>query len=402
MSATISAAPLGRTAPKVAALPHADGDVLIESEGVSVNGWTDVSISGGLDMAPSVFELAMTERGPGSLRDVVLKKGAACTIKIGGDLVLTGWINRYTSSVNAGQHTVRVSGRSRCQDLVDCSAIPKNLSINNVSIGAVARDLVAPFAGPINVLIPDGDGAGKAYVVGVSWGETPWEIISEIASYEGLLVHDDAKGDLVICKVGTTKTASGVKEGMNCQSFGVSDADDMLFSPYIPALMAQDSLQLFGPGGNAAGAPVLDPLVTRYRPLVIVSDQMVQDQFLAQQRAVYEATRRRGRSKSVQVEVDSWRDSAGTLWTHNVLAPIDLPSVRVTGVEWIIASWTFVRDAKRGTVAEIVLMAPEAFSVQPSALTGQNFQIAQANARHEAATKALGSVNPEDAAGGGS
>ena len=387
MSAYVGKAPTGN------ANGFADGEVSIEAGGNAVSGWMEVSISAGMDMAPSTFELAMTERSPSDLSMVKLNKGDACTIKIGGDLVLTGWINRYSSSVSAGTHTIRVSGRSRCQDLVDCSAIPKNLSINNAVVGAVAQDLVAPFKGPITVQMPDGDGSGKAYVVGVSWGETPWEIISEIASYEGLLIYDDAKGDLVIRKIGTAAMASGFAEGVNCQEFGVSDADDMLFSLYIPALMAQDSLQLIGPGGNAAGNPVPDPLVTRYRPLVIVSDQMVQGQLLAQQRAVWEATRRRGRSKSVSVTVDSWRDSAGTLWTHNMLAPIDLPSIHVSGVKWIIASWRFIRD-REGTRAEITLMPPEAFSVQPSALGGQNFQVAQANLASQQAATTLGQRNP--------
>ena len=370
-----------------------DGEVVIKAGGRAVGGWTEVAISGGLDMAPSVFELAMTERTKGKVVDVVLNKGDACTIEIGGNLVMTGWINRYSSRVNAGEHTVRVSGRSRCQDLVDCSAIPKNLSINNATVGAVARDLVAPFAG-ITVQTPDGDGSGKPYQVGVSWGETPWEIISEIASYEGLLVHDDARGDLVICKVGTAKMASGFKEGVNLQAFSLDDADDMLFSLYIPAMMAQDSLQLIGPGGNKAGDPVPDPLVTRYRPLVVVSDQMVQGQFLAQQRAVWEATRRRGRSKSVSVTADSWRDVAGKLWTHNVLAPVDVPTVHVSGVSWIIASWNFIRDGRRGTVCDLTLMAPEAFAVQPSALGAQNYQIAQASAADQAARTALGERLP--------
>lgn len=373
-----------------------DDTVSIEAGGVAVTGWTDISISGGLDMAPSVFELSMTEHTPGELRDVVLQKGDACTIKIGGDVVLIGWINRYTSSVDAGQHSVRVAGRSRCQDLIDCSAMPKNLSINGASVGQVARDLVAPFAGPINVLLPDGDGDGRQYVVGVSWGETPWEIISEIAAYEGLLVHDDARGDLVICRVGTAAMASGFKEGENCQAFSVSDADDMLYSDYIPALMAQDSLALIGPGGNRAGAVVKDPGVARYRPLVIVSDQMLQGEFLAQKRAVWEATRRRGRSKSVSVTTDSWRDGAGVLWTHNRLAPVDLPTLRVDGVQWIIASWQFTRDGASGTRAAITLMPPEAFSVQPSSLNSANWQVAQAS--KQAAT-ALGTRDAGPAPG---
>ena len=356
-----------------------DGEVSIQAGGLNVAGWTDINIGGGLDTLPAVFDLGITERVRSSIPDFAINPGDACTVKIGGDLVLTGYVNRVQRSYNNLGHTVRISGRSRCQDLVDCSATPDALSINNAPIGSVARTLAAKFDGPITVLTPDGDGSGIPYTLGINWGETPWEIISAIATYEGLLVHDDARGNLVICKVGTTSFASGFVEGVNVQEVQASDADDMLFSDYIPLLNAQDSLAIIGPGGNSAGAIVKDPLVKRRRPMVVISDQPLQGESLAQKRAVWEATRRRGHSRSVSVTADSWRDSAGTLWTHNVLAPVSLPSARVTNATWIVAAWNFVRNDKEGTVCRVTLMPPDAFAVQPTVLTNVPVQVAAAN-----------------------
>jgi prophage tail gpP-like protein len=350
--------------------------VAITCNDLTVSGWTEIEISGGLDRAPAIFSLAVTEQSPGVLKPIAINPGDPCTVTIGGDLVLTGYVNRVDRSITAAGHAVRVSGRSRLQDLVDCHATPASLSINSQSVGSVARELVAPFVG-ITVQLPDGDGLGLDYSTGVNWQETPWEIITEIATYEGLLVHDDAHGDLIICKVGSTKMASGFAEGVNVQSVDATAADDMLFSTYIPVLNAQDSLAMTGPGGNRAGSPVTDPLVKRYRPYVEVSDQPRQGQQLAQQRAVWDATRRRGRSRQIDLTCDSWRDSAGTLWTHNVLAPVDIPSVYVSGVEWIIASWTFIRNAQAGTLAKLTLMSPDAFSVEPTSLTNSASMVAQ-------------------------
>ena len=358
----------------------ADNDVTIKTATQSVLGWTDISVGGGLEMMPATFDLGMTERYPGHLEQIVLKKGDACTVSIGPDLVITGWINRIIRKVAPNEHSIRVQGRSRCQDLIDCSAMPDEMSIVNVNVGDLARKLVAPFAGPIGVKLPDGNGSGLPYQFSVSLGQTPWELISQVATYEGLLVHDDCVGDLVICKVGTGRFASGFAEGQNLMEWQVQDSDEMLYSTYIPVLMAQDMLKQTGTGGNAAGAPVNDPQVLRYRPLIVISEQMVganNTQFLAQNRAVWEATRRRGRSLSASVVADSWRDSQGALWTHNKLAPLDLPSCGITGVTWIIAGWQFKRDMQ-GTRAELTLMSPDAYSVQPSALNGVNFQIAQA------------------------
>ena len=64
---------------------------------------------------------------------------------------------------------------------------------------------------------------------------------------------------------------------------------------------------------------------------------------------------------------DSWRDSAGKLWQPNYLATVDLPTLKLSKVKWIIATVTFRKDAS-GTHADLTLMPPDAFSVQPSTL----------------------------------
>jgi prophage tail gpP-like protein len=345
-----------------------DGEVSIQANGMDVSGWTDISISAGLDMIPSVFSFGMTEKSPQSDKAQKLKPGASCTVKIGGDLVLTGYVNRVERAVTSRSRTIRVEGRSRCQDLVDNSALVPNFTINESSIGKVAAALIAPFSGPITLKLPDGDGANRPYAVSITPGETVWEVISQMASYEGKLVHDDATGDLVICDVGKVEAGSGFKEGVNLQEWSATESDDMLHSQYIPSYSTPSVLSQNAGTPNQTGSAVIDPLVARYRPVLVLSDQFLESIALAQLLAAWEATRRRGRSQAVRVLADSWRDVARKLWTHNVLAPVDVPSVGVQNVKWIIASWNFVRNERRGTVAEITLMPPEAFSVMPTAL----------------------------------
>ena len=76
-------------------------------------------------------------------------------VKIGADLVLTGYVDRYSSSISAGQHTIRVEGRSKSEDLVDCSALVQNTSagspvtpgmqiVNGSDAVSIASKLAAP------------------------------------------------------------------------------------------------------------------------------------------------------------------------------------------------------------------------------------------------------------------
>ena len=87
----------------------------------------------------------MTERFPGEADGVVVKPGDPCTVKIGDDLVITGYIDRYHPSITPTGHTVTITGRGKCQDLVDCAAEWPNCQIIAASAFEIAPKLAAPY-----------------------------------------------------------------------------------------------------------------------------------------------------------------------------------------------------------------------------------------------------------------
>jgi len=114
-------------------------------------------------------------------------------------------------------------------------------------------------------------------------------------------------------------------------------------------------------------ATARDPEMGRLRGrkhISIVESTLIQKN-LAQTAMDWEMNRRYGRSKVLKVKVDSWRDSSGALWTPNTLIPINLPVFELQNIQWILSEVTFSRDDKEGTTAQLILMPPEAFTVQP-------------------------------------
>ncbi len=100
---------------------------------------------------------------------------------------------------------------------------------------------------------------------------------------------------------------------------------------------------------------------------------------LALSRAEWEMNRRVGRSQALTVVCDSWRDKGGTLWQPNAFAPLYLPQLKLAPDKpWIIGQVTFVRDGHQGTIAELMLMPKEAFSVEPSTLQPNDWQVGDA------------------------
>jgi len=100
----------------------ASGDLNLIVGSNSWAGWESVRVTRGIERCPSDFQIAVTERYPGQVGKVDIQPGQACTIEIGSDLVLTGYVDRYSANLGTNGHEVRINGRSKCQDLVDCAA----------------------------------------------------------------------------------------------------------------------------------------------------------------------------------------------------------------------------------------------------------------------------------------
>ena len=346
-----------------------DGELLISAAGQNFTGWTSVRVTAGVMRTPRDFEVQATVKLPGEVRDII-QPNTAVTLSIGGHVVLTGYVERVQRRVAAGSHTVSFGGRGRCCDLVDGAALAPNLAVMDANLIGLAKTLVLPFsAGAIQIITPDGPGSGRAFNYQINLGETVYEILDKFSRYEGLLPYEDANGNLVFARVGQVAHASGFSESQNVQEIEVSANFDERFSVYIPLIMSSSSFNANALGINSAGSPVTDPGVNRYRPRMIISEQLTQDGSLASIRALWESTRRAGQATRITVTADSWLDSAGTPWTPNQTASIALPSIAINQAGWVITEVQFARDMQSGTTARVTLMPPEALSIEPQALS---------------------------------
>jgi prophage tail gpP-like protein len=356
----------------------ADGELVLKAAGQIIAGWLDVTVTRSVDTVPGTFHIMASSPPPASAgpsdnrrdRDSytvppLVPINSPLTIEIGGHTVLTGYLDATTMSIGPEEHITRYQGRGRLRDIVDCSVQKDNISLLNTTITKLAAWLVEGFAGPIQVVAPDGDGDGKAFDFAADLGDTPYEAISRVARYEGLLVYENEAGNLVLSRVGDVTHASGFAEGKNIQSAEFTTDFSERFSTYRVMIISIDQLAR---SGALQGPVATDPAITTYRPRVIISEQATSNATLAAQRALWEAQRRRGRSTRVTLVCDSWLDSAGTPWTPNQLAPVSIPSLGLDTPGWVIAGVTFKRDGRSGTTAQVTLMPAEALTIEPITL----------------------------------
>jgi prophage tail gpP-like protein len=363
----------------------ANDDVSLLIDGKKLSGWKEVRITRGVERVPPDFEFKVTEYYPGE-GIFLASPGNECQVKIGENLVLTGYVDRHESSLSKRRHDVNLSGRGKTADLVDCSAYLHDQQ--NQMNRASARKVIETICGiyGIKVQAPDGDGKIVPQF-NVNLLETAWNIIDRVASNSQYLTYENAAGELVFSQIGRQKMASGFVQGTNVERAHVSHAYDKRYSRYeaiftpvenladISAALGQAFLNTRGHANDETIGATKPGTGRRFRPLILMAEVGQDGTNVAQIRCDWERGRRIGRSQALHVTVSSWRDSAGRLWEPNTRAPIHIPSLRLPEKEWVISEVTY-QKGQDGTHAELVLMPPDAFLPQPVLLQAFDADIA--------------------------
>lgn len=363
---------------------HPNNDVSLNVNDQAWQGWESVRVTRGIERFPGDFEVTLTEttkphqqqRGFIHLQGPVINPGDGVIVYAGDDALITGYVDRYAISITPDSHEVTISGRGKCQDLVDCAAKISTYQINNTSVLDLAKAVTKDFK---NVSVISNLGPlPLVQQFGIVLSESPFEILERVARYLAFLLIEDTNGNLVLDVAGGGGThSSGFVQGVNVQAASATFSLDGRFSEYEALYQAVDPLSdlsralnvAAGSGNTIAGGTFNDPGVTRYRPRLIISEQGFASDQVAKTRASWECARRYGRSQAVTVTVDSWRDNAGKLWTPNTLATLRLPHLKLPDpVQWLIGEVTYIRNLQQGTIAQVTLMPIEAFQPEPDIL----------------------------------
>lgn len=336
-----------------------------------ISGWTDIRVSRGIERLPSDFEIGLTERYRQSNR-IVVQPGEQCQVRLGDDLVLTGFVDRYIPSMDQSSHTIRILGRSKCEDLVDCAAVWPNGQISGTSAVDVATKLAAHYGIDVHC---DVTGLPVIPQFNIFIGESAYEIIERISRYSALLVYDEPDGSLRLAQAGSVQAAGGFAQGVNVQAASVEHSMDQRFSKYTAFVQSVQTYGDIGVGGMVlaeavdAGFPSVNG-APRVRERYVIAEAVQGFKDLAQRRATWEMNQRIGRSEVISLVTDSWRDADGALWTPNTLVSVSLPHLNLTQNQerWLIGAVTYQRNAQTGTTASLTIMRPEAFLPQPTAL----------------------------------
>ncbi|WCT72049.1 contractile injection system protein, VgrG/Pvc8 family [Sphingomonas naphthae] len=338
-------------------MPEDRDRVTLVIGGKAYGGWTSIAIQRDLDALAPSFELGVTSRDPITRAAWPITPDQPCRVEIGGETVITGWVDSLTPEIDGENHSISVAGRGRAGDLVDCAAIAKPGSWRGRRLEQIAGELAKPFG--ISVVARTSTGA-PFRLFALQPGETVSEAILRLCQQRGLLAVSTPAGDIEIITAEPVGPAVRIVEGEQPMRISARHDVSNRFSRYVVKGQAAGDDDVNGTAAAAPTASASDPAVKRYRPTIVMAEDQA-DIATLRKRAAWEAIVRAARAQEATVTLAGWRRDDGKLWSEMQAVDADLPSVWITA-PLVAAGISFRLDEDEGQRVEIRLARKEAYT----------------------------------------
>ncbi|WP_303763539.1 phage baseplate assembly protein [Sphingobium yanoikuyae] len=342
----------------------ADADIIAEKVELAINGklyagWTEVSVTRAIDAMCGAFRLSLSSKDDAAGQLLVIAPDDRCQLKIGGEIVIDGWVDAVSPAIDGESHGITVEGRDKTGDLADCSAIHKPGSWRNVTLEVIASALTKPFGVTVTAKASTGAAIRK---FAIQQGETVADAIGRLLRFRGLIAVPTASGDLEITTPDAGAPVATLELGINIKSAeGRADHRER-YSDYVVKGQAHGDDERHGKTVSQIKGEAKDSGVRRYRPLLLVAEEQ-SDGASAGARAKFEAGVRAGRARGAQIKVLGWRVApGGALWRPNSRVRVRCAEIAMADEVMLVAAVTFSKSDGEGTIATLSIAPPGAFA----------------------------------------
>lgn len=336
---------------------------LLLIDGQAYGGWTRIEVQRGIEQIAGGFVLQLTSRYPGLETPMQLREGLSCQVKLGNDLVISGYIDDYETDDTDTSSMVRVAGRDKTGDLVDCSAIYKTGQWRGARLEQIVADIALPFK--IKVVVAPGTNTGDVFKrYALEEGEKAFDAIDRACRLRAVLVTSTPDGNLLITTASTVNSGVALIEGVNMKKFSSHHSWKERYSEVTLKGQVPGDDDESGAAVAHLKASAKDIEINRYRPLVVMAEHGTSTKSLAD-RAAWETKVRMGRGKRGGCTVVGWRTGTdgqeGPLWQPNTLVHVTSERMNIDR-ELLIVSCSY-QLTEQGKVTDITFARPEAFEL---------------------------------------
>lgn len=344
-------------------------DIALLVNGRTFSGWTSARVTRGIEAIAGGFELSVSDRWEAGAKPWPIYENDECSLKLGlgGETVLTGYVDKRSLSYSASEHTLTVSGRDKAGQLVDNSIKGPPWEWLNTPVLTVAQAVAHPHG--VAVVLARGlvPGASPAKTA-ASAGDSPHDVIEKMCRKAGVLAVSNGLGGVVLMRPGTARAATGLVEGGNILSASADFDATARFRRYIVLGQHAGTDDASGSIAASVRGEATDSTVRLAGRVLVVRPEGNVTRELARQRAEWEATVRAARGDSVTVTIQGWTQGNGALWPVNALVRVRSPHLGVDGD--MLISQAVYSVGSDGTTTALTLRRPNAFKPEPTVTNG--------------------------------
>lgn len=364
-------------------------ELILTVDGVRYGGWQRARIVRNMDSLAGAFEFTVHERWPGQDAARPIRPGAACTVAVEGETILTGYVDDVGIGYDAQSHEVRVAGRDKTLDLIDSAALPLFSGIGAAStpeqiahevtpndfygqsLEQVAKTLCEPYGITVAISLTGRTVADDAAIVTevarpyrnyrVTDDETVFAVLERGARYRGVLLTSDGLGNLVITRASRERLATALVRGRNILACDAEFSWRERFQHYIVKGYAIGPSEGRAPFNGAVMGSAFDEEIDRLR-IRSSFENAALDPAACTLFAEFERNVRFGRGQRITYTVPGWSHRDG-LWSPNIRVAVQDDWLGIDH-DLLLAGVTLLLDAQ-GSRAELTLYPPETFERMP-------------------------------------
>ena len=321
-------------------------------DGQDLSGWTGATIDMSIATIADAFSLSAPFDPADSKIRSLLRPFAYQEIMlyIGDEPLLTGILESVEGTIESGERTLTIQGRSKTGQIVDCS-IDGPLEHSGLTLAAIARQVCRPFGVTVRA---DTDSPAIEHAR-AEYGETVASYLGRLAAVRNILLGSSFKGELILASAVALKSApvraSLVEGTAPVLSVRASFDSTSRFSRYRAATQFAGEPDIIG--------TVTDPAIKLTRPrLALVPDSDIDpNQTAARLRAEANV-----KAITATVTVAGWKRPDGERWSERQAVTLKAPSAMLpTETAWIISSASYKLDAS-GQSVTLDLVLPETYA----------------------------------------
>ncbi|VVE76342.1 bacteriophage Mu P family protein [Pandoraea anapnoica] len=289
-----------------------DETVTVMVGGKSHSQWTAYSIDSDLLIPADAWDVRLTKPA-GKMPDNI-QRGASVQVKVGGETVLSGFVDRVKRRTGKDGKSLAISGRDMASVLRDCSA--PIFTAKQVTLAEVAATIVKPL-GITKIRIQSATSPTQWDKISVEPGESAWDALVHAAEGEGLWPWFEPDGTLVIGgpDYNAPPVASLVLRddgrGNNVEWFDEDLSNSERYSEVT--VLGQAHGTSHGAAAAAIKTTVKDTSVPTYRPKIFV-DHDAPNLAAVQSRAKKIISDSALAAHTLQASVKGHRTADGALW----------------------------------------------------------------------------------------